>query len=240
MSFGRKNDWRRHEEQHHPQEGWICDLDATAIVNSILTCSYCDTHDPEVDHAVHNHQKRVAISHCKNKPLDARGRIFYRKEHYLHHLDKNHPSIPSAEQVSKNHFVVDSSFPRGCGFCVQYQFGNWQDRIEHLGHHFENGENMSSWKPPNSGNWQDEKDSKGKDTSLIVIGQDSVAEKAEKIVEQDEEESAGESEVPKQRLTISHGLSPSRLVRLTPVKGRYQGQRKANQFMFAKIAFHQK
>lgn len=156
-SFGRKDDWRRHEEQHYPQEGWICDLDATAIVKGILTCSYCDTQDPETDHAINNHQKRAASNHCKNKPLDARGRIFYRKEHFLHHLDKIHPSIPSAEHVTQNHFVVDSSFPRRCGFCVQYQFRNWQDRIEHLGRHFEDGKTMPAWKPPHSIVWHDSK-----------------------------------------------------------------------------------
>lgn len=167
MSFGRKDDWRRHEEQHHPQEGWICDLDATAIVNGILICSYCDTQDPETDHAIHNHRKRVASNHCKNKPLDARGRIFYRKEHFLHHLEKIHPSIPSAEYITRNHFVVDSSFPRLCGFCVQYQFRNWQDRIEHLGRHFEDGEIMSDWKPTHFEDLDDNKDSSGEEMSSV-------------------------------------------------------------------------
>ncbi|KAH0537549.1 hypothetical protein FGG08_005648 [Glutinoglossum americanum] len=51
-SSNRKDDWRRHEEQNYPQEGWICDLEAVVLVGGILTCAYCETQDPEPDHVM--------------------------------------------------------------------------------------------------------------------------------------------------------------------------------------------
>lgn len=147
-SFGTKDDWRKHEERNFPQEGWICDLGVTAAVNGILTCVYCHTQDPDIGHAFQSHGKRAERNCCKNKPWRARGRVFLRKGHFVTHFENMHPSVPSAKYVARNRFTVDSSFPRRCGFCHEYRFRNWRDRIDHISRHFEGGEEMSSWNSP--------------------------------------------------------------------------------------------
>jgi hypothetical protein len=149
--FRRKDDWRRHEEQNYPQEGWICNLNATTVVNGVLTCVYCDSPSPAIHHAKQSHRKGGASKHCQDKPLDARGRISFRKEHFVHHLEKIHPIIPTAEYVIQSHFLIDSNFPRSCGFCPRYEFRRWQERIEHISGHFEDKRDMSSWERPHHG-----------------------------------------------------------------------------------------
>jgi hypothetical protein len=157
-SSNRKDDWRRHEEQNYSQEGWICDLEAAVLVGGILTCAYCETQNPEQDHLVSAHPRRAPQGCCHNKPLSARGRIFYRKEHVAQHFRSIHPGIPCTDHLDQNHFVVDSKFPRWCGFCSGYRFNDWQDRIEHLSAHFEAGLNLASWKQPQMENENGDKD----------------------------------------------------------------------------------
>jgi hypothetical protein len=149
--FRRKDDWRRHEEQNYPQEGWICNLNATTVVNGVLTCVYCDNPNPAIHHAMQSHRKGGASKHCQDKLLDARGRISFRKEHFVHHLEKIHPIIPTAEYVIQSHFLIDGNFPRTCGFCPRYEFRRWQERIEHISRHFEDKRDMSSWERPHHG-----------------------------------------------------------------------------------------
>jgi hypothetical protein len=100
-SFDKKGDWSRHEEQNYPQEGWICDLGATTTVNGIMICVYCNTQDPGINHLLHDHPNQSVNENCMNKQFDARGRIFYRKEHFRTHLKTIHPSLASLDLSAK-------------------------------------------------------------------------------------------------------------------------------------------
>ena len=73
---------------------------------------------------------------CVRKAL-GRGRIFYRRDHFVGHFDRVHHGIPYADHFTQNHFVAHPIFDRTCKFCTAYLFSSWQDRVEHLASHFE-------------------------------------------------------------------------------------------------------
>ncbi len=160
-SFLRKGEWRRHEELNYPQEGWVCSLDATVVVMGILICVYCGVQNPDVDHAHQEHHDHAVSKHCKHKPFNAPGRFFKRKERFRKHLKRDHPGVPSEEYASRNYLSIKSNFPSQCGFCLEYMFKDWPDRIQHLGKHFEDGQDMLSWKSPSLGNLNGDKDYTG-------------------------------------------------------------------------------
>jgi hypothetical protein len=151
-NFPKKGEWRRHEERNYPQEGWICSLDVTVVVMGYLTCVYCGAQDPGTDHIHRNH---ATSKPCRPKPLNAHGRIFTRKDRFRNHLEKEHPGISSLEYMNRNHLLINSKFPRRCGFCSEYDFKDWPDRIQHLGDHFEHGKDMSSWNLSSADNFKD-------------------------------------------------------------------------------------
>ena len=73
---------------------------------------------------------------CDNKSMCDPGKISYRKDKFTQHFANTHPEVNCASYYDNNHFVVTSRFARRCGFCTTYWFGNWQDRINHIGDHF--------------------------------------------------------------------------------------------------------
>jgi hypothetical protein len=153
QAFIRKADWMRHEiECNYPQEGWLCNIQTTSAVNGASTCSYCPIKDPSMDHATKVHS---AHTFCHTKPLKVR--IFLRKEKFVKHCDKFHPSLDSTEQADRAHFWIHSEFPSGCGFCNEMMnYSTCYDRFEHIAIHFEAGKDMTTWKQSHSQAWADD------------------------------------------------------------------------------------
>jgi hypothetical protein len=153
QAFIRKADWMRHEiECNYPQEGWLCNIQTSSIVNGTSTCSYCPIKDPSMDHATNIHSAHTL---CHTKPLKAR--IFLRKEKFVKHCDKFHPSLDSTEQADRAHFWIHSEFPSYCGFCNEMvNYSTCYDRFEHIAIHFEAGEDMTTWKQSHSQAWADD------------------------------------------------------------------------------------
>jgi hypothetical protein len=157
--FRRKADLRRHEEEgNYPQEGWICDVDPVVTVEDISTCAYCRLQNPSMGHAQAIHKNRVPF--CHEKEIDAWGKIFTRKKRFVEHYKAFHPALPVTAYLSSCHFVIQSEFPRWCGFCERPQdFDGSKARNNHMASHFEDGLNMSGWKdPPTSSETNDEDD----------------------------------------------------------------------------------
>lgn len=143
-AFKRKDDWRRHEEDlNYPQDGWICNLHSTCMVKSVLTCSYCDVKSPAMNHAAKVHGRRAS---CRKKRV--KGRIFFRRDKFLDHCDKLHPSIDALELAYESRVRINCQFPQHCGFCDELQVGSWLGRCDHITAHFDAGKDMTTWAHP--------------------------------------------------------------------------------------------
>jgi hypothetical protein len=143
--FRTRDDWRRHEEVNWPQEGWVCNLPASAVVAGIRMCTQCEIPNPHADH-VETHKKAA----CSDQPFP-RGRLFHRKDHFSQHFRKVHRHVPWIDYERSSHFSVESNFPRRCGFC-SHRFLNWKDRVEHIGVHFhDEGKDMTQWNDHSEG-----------------------------------------------------------------------------------------
>ncbi len=154
--FRDRDDLRKHEERNWPQEGWICDLSATATVAGIRICTHCGVPNPTMDH-YQTHKKSI----CNHKAFSARGRLHHRKQHFLQHFNNVHPHVPGDDFVRNSHFLVNSNFPRSCSFC-QHRFIHWKNRVEHIGAHFhDNEKDMTEW--TNNVETEDQSADPGKD-----------------------------------------------------------------------------
>jgi hypothetical protein len=137
--FRTRDDWKRHEEVNWPQEGWVCDLPASAVVDGTQICTQCDVPNPQMDH--HEAHNKAP---CHDQPFP-RGRLFYRRDHFKQHFRNAHRYVPYTDYEDSSHFSVESNFPRQCGFC-SHRFLYWRDRIEHIGVHFhDEGKDMTRW-----------------------------------------------------------------------------------------------
>lgn len=155
MSFKDKHEWKRHEATHMP-EMWICMPDgAPPVIDD--HCAFCGLYDPNWTHFNTHH----GISECFNGDLIARS--FARKDQLRNHINRKHlrgtSDIGSTLLKPRNSFGTDLldtwyrppsdlavQYPAAlwCGFC-QTTFPIWVERINHVGAHFQQGENLSTW-----------------------------------------------------------------------------------------------
>lgn len=70
-----------------------------------------------------------------------RGKVFRRKEHFVKHLKGVHKNL-SAIKSDQHRFTAKPKYPAQCKFCINYQFQDWRDRIQHLSIHLEAGDNF--------------------------------------------------------------------------------------------------
>jgi hypothetical protein len=154
-AFERKADWIRHEiDCNYLQEGWLCNIQTTLIVNGTSICSYCHVKDPSMDHATNFHRGHPF---CHTKPLKAR--IYVRKDKFVKHCNKVHRGLDSTEQADRAHFWVHSEFPSYCGFCDEIaDYSTCYDRFQHIAEHFEAGKDMRTWKQSHSQILEDDDD----------------------------------------------------------------------------------
>lgn len=139
-TFATKYDWTRHETSLHlPLKRYIC-CPLSAVQQCSTTgdqvCAYCGLASPTPEHTVsHNHQ------YCQSRDPDAR--IFLRKDHLRQHLRSVHECdmLPHMD-----HWLLEAVWVNSrCGFCGQ-RFTMWNERNEHIAHHFKSGCDMSMWK----------------------------------------------------------------------------------------------
>jgi hypothetical protein len=145
-TFDRKDDWRKHEEINYPQEGWLCDVSSVEFRAGVPICTFCGVENPEMNHM----QKHSRKTPCHDKHFKDLGRISYRKDKIRQHFKNAHPNLPYDEEDDSGHFLVESKFPRSCGFC-SYRFVDWKDRINHIGDHFAShtgAQDMTQWREP--------------------------------------------------------------------------------------------
>lgn len=142
-NFSERSAWRRHEEINHPQEGWVCDLGSITMQDGVQVCTFCGIRNPGMHHLQQAHAEAIL---CHNKPMSDPGKISYRKDKLKQHFTNTHPGVDCTPHSDACHFEVASRFSRRCGFCVSYQFSDWDDRITHIGNHFSNDKyDMNGW-----------------------------------------------------------------------------------------------
>jgi hypothetical protein len=147
--FG-KYEWRRHEESVHvPQKEWVC-AQENLLENSMLrprACPLCGLALYSVDFFKHANDAHNASS-CWQKP--EKDRTFYRKDHLAQHIRQVH-----CQKVGKDYDIDLNACSRPtaqaasslkCGFCG-LRNPSWDARAKHIPTHFDEGLDMSSWKP---------------------------------------------------------------------------------------------
>lgn len=144
--FCSSDDWRKHEEVTFPQEGWLCALEpsirnGTDDGGTITTCAYCGLMRPSPSHIFETHSD---ITLCHQKSFGDPGKIHYTEQGFRQHFQGLHSAIPFEDHRGPSHFRIQSRFPRACGFC-DHHFYDWEERISHIGAHFEEGKELSEW-----------------------------------------------------------------------------------------------
>ncbi|KAF5597746.1 uncharacterized protein FSUBG_8396 [Fusarium subglutinans] len=138
-SFAKKHDWTRHEKTLHLDcDQWICAPFGGAVVSSATgrsTCAYCNILDPTEHHLNSHHH-----SACHNSQQP---HIFRRKDNLIQHLRGFHQleTLPILDDWRTPPPPISSR----CGFC-DLRLDSWQDRADHLAHHFRRGKTMADWK----------------------------------------------------------------------------------------------
>ena len=140
-AFGSKNDWKRHESsQHFQDEIWRCDQ------------VYTPANQPMGDSSV----MTLSQSDCETSSPCAM--VFYDYSEIAAHLADKHAFTDDAEiervceQVRIGRNLCGSFW---CGFCKQVRQlehegrKGWNERFDHIGHHFHpEGKNIKDWVPP--------------------------------------------------------------------------------------------
>lgn len=154
-SFKDSHDWKRHEATHLP-EMWICMPDGNPPV-AYDRCAFCGLYDPRMSHF----KTHYNIKDCLNNSLTARS--FARKDQLRNHINRIHLKrkddsgngsprfkIPSGPDLLEGWYreptdlAVQYPAALWCGFC-QTKFPTWVERVDHVGAHFQRGENLSTW-----------------------------------------------------------------------------------------------
>lgn len=138
--------WRRHEESiHAPQHIWICGQLGNPCENGdsdLSRCPFC------VSEGISPRRVQSCLSHntleCWRQPFDKRA--FFRKDAILQHIERFH-RCSQAFKTNVNRWirpVQGANYDLKCHFCGLL-CQSWDDRIDHVGAHFENGANMTDW-----------------------------------------------------------------------------------------------
>ena len=139
-----KCDWIKHQEaeKHYPQKRYICLHCVGAIQNGHPLCVFCAEQLPATG-PTKAHYLQCEKAKKKGKHIFAANR----DDHSKNHLWNRHQIINIGAEESTWTFDVHGGWPRWCGFCPE-QFHTWQERINAIALHFEQGMDISSWKDP--------------------------------------------------------------------------------------------
>jgi hypothetical protein len=144
--FGRRYEWKRHEESVHvPQCMWVCPFVKRDM--SLEYCPCCNIIQPKPDHLL-NHASQL----CENESVESRS--FSRQDHLVQHMQLCHPNASGdtagwRRQLGKRSRQALEPIPPNsktliCGFCG-YTSTWWEDRVEHVGNHFQAGADLTQW-----------------------------------------------------------------------------------------------
>ena len=164
QTFDRKDDWRKHEEINYPQEAWLCNVSSITIREGVPICTFCSIQNPGNNHMQQRHSRKTP---CHDKQFSDRGRISYRKDKFRQHFRNTHSALPYDEDDESGHFLVESNFSRGCGFCG-HRIVDWKDRINHIADHFASrteGRDMTQWRDPAASRDSDDGDDNDDDAN---------------------------------------------------------------------------
>lgn len=151
--FSGKFEWRRHEESVHvPQKEWVCALYnfVKHIMSRDSMCILCGLDFPRNERLKHANDDHSALS-CWQKP--EKDRTFYRKDHLVQHTRQVHCqkagrdlNIDLINAGCRRTEQAKSKSSLHCGFCG-LQNETWDARAKHIPTHFDEGLDMSSWRP---------------------------------------------------------------------------------------------
>ncbi|KAE9367635.1 hypothetical protein N431DRAFT_348591 [Stipitochalara longipes BDJ] len=140
-------EWRRHEQsqKHSQRERFMClecpQSPPGTDVNGDPVCEFCRTSIPElgIHLTAHYLQCQAAQRSCTT---------YGRKDRLIAHLRTQHRIVINTSPIAASgRFTIDCQWPRQCGFC-RVTFMAWDERMDHIARHFEDGLDMSSWKLP--------------------------------------------------------------------------------------------
>jgi hypothetical protein len=141
-TFKSRYTWERHETSIHcPQELWICmAAGPTIITNSGSACVFCNLENPTHNHLAKHHN----FAACFQRKLSER--TFERKDGLQQHLKGVHNQHVISPYMlvhwSQNSMAGPQQWT--CGICPAV-FSDWNTRLKHIGHHWENGLDMTDW-----------------------------------------------------------------------------------------------
>ncbi|KAH6664150.1 hypothetical protein B0J14DRAFT_661457 [Halenospora varia] len=142
-------DWRRHEEttKHWPQQAFMCVYFPVPPMATDLNpkCQFCHTPFTATVGAPTAHYLRCP-------PAQIRGKTFRRKDKLLAHIRNDHLHIANPSQAAAAGEFQNSNpnWPRNCGFCElsEHVFISWNERMEHIAQHFQDGAKIADWRLP--------------------------------------------------------------------------------------------
>jgi hypothetical protein len=139
-------DWRRHEEttKHWPQQAFMCVYCPAPPIAADPNprCGFCQASFTTIVGPPTVHYLQCAAAQVY-------GKTFRRKDKLLDHIRKSHPHIlnPSAAAAAGEFQDSTANWPKDCGFC-QHVFTSWNERMEHIAEHFQNGAKIADWRRP--------------------------------------------------------------------------------------------
>ncbi|KAH0545043.1 hypothetical protein FGG08_000814 [Glutinoglossum americanum] len=144
--FGSKNEWKRHVHSQHLQLGyWQCDYAACADRSGSNFFNRKDLFT--------QHLRRM---HLPKAPAQSEWQSSSR-ESTIRAANQNHAAEQQFPEIWKRCYRVRREAPTNstCGYCgKKFQgIGSWDDRMEHVGHHYENSQS-----PVKPSDWKEDKE----------------------------------------------------------------------------------
>jgi hypothetical protein len=171
QTFNNKASWKRHEEIQCPQKKWLCLIDHVEFSEGQNQCKHCKEPNANAEHirAQHGQLLETNLS-CS--------RVISRQDKVHKHLKDSHKDfilcadkpwvlnvfVPACKyNLTTGNPTNDKGYMWYCGFCPAKAkgFNDWNERIDHVGNHFEKDEKcMKEWRDrvprPGSEGLQDE------------------------------------------------------------------------------------
>jgi hypothetical protein len=138
-------DWKRHEtgDKHWPQERFMCLQcpDSVSDPDGYPICVFCFIPFFMLGD--------VQAHYLQCESARTQGKTFGRKDHFCKHLRDEHHIDNVSQQAANWKYSVNSDWPRECGFCGIF-FQSWEQRMQHIALHYQNGSKVKDWKLPYS------------------------------------------------------------------------------------------
>jgi hypothetical protein len=109
-------------------------------MNGNPICEFCHNSIPNLG-------ANLAAHYLQCQAAQQASTTYGRKDRLIAHL-RSHPGIVNASQIAAaGRYTINSKWPRQCGFCGVF-FKTFDERMDHIGSHFQAGLDMASWRLP--------------------------------------------------------------------------------------------